>query len=175
MKNTAYRYAKFSACFFEPINCTMAKNCWWPSYFSCFSSTSIKWFPKQDCIITQSTAPGRFISVAKNTISSPAKCASYKGQPGLYSTINLPQDNSKNIIPCSVVTDLWQCTKWCITCSREPCHLHVAPGHGQLYGLKFKNKYTFLKLLGFKMIKNKSTLGVIIHKTNCFTKTQICK
>jgi hypothetical protein len=67
-----YLYAKFSACFLDPMSCTMAKNCWCPSNFSCFSSTNIKWWPKHDCIMTQSTAPGRLISVAKNTISSPA-------------------------------------------------------------------------------------------------------
>ena len=68
---TRHLNAKLSACFLVPINWTMAKNCCKPSYFSCFSSTSIKWWPKHDCIITQSTAPGRAISVAKKTISSP--------------------------------------------------------------------------------------------------------
>lgn len=100
-------YAKFSACFREPINCTMAKNCWWPSYFSCFSKTSMKLCPKHDCIITQSTAPGKLMSVARKTMSS----------------------------PCKVVIDLWQCIKCGITCSKDPCHLQAAPGHGQQYGL----------------------------------------
>ena len=36
-----YLYAKFSACFLVPISCTIAKNCWWPSNFSCFSNTSL--------------------------------------------------------------------------------------------------------------------------------------
>jgi hypothetical protein len=66
-----YLYAKFSACFLDPMSCTIAKNCWCPSNFSCFSSTNIKWCPKHDCIMTQSTAPGKLMSVAKNTISSP--------------------------------------------------------------------------------------------------------
>jgi len=96
-------YAKFSACFLVPMSCTIAKNCWWPSNFSCFSSTSMKWWPKQLCIITQSTAPGRLMSVARKTISS----------------------------PCSVVMDLCTCIKWAITCSRLPCHLQLAPGQGQ--------------------------------------------
>jgi len=88
------------------MSCTIAKNCWCPSNFSCFSSTNIKWCPKHDCIMTQSTAPGRLMSVAKNTISS----------------------------PCRVVIDLWDIIRWGITCSREPCHLQEAPGHGQEYG-----------------------------------------
>ena len=41
-KIDTYRYAKFSACFLVPINWTMAKNCWWPSNFSCFSKTSLR-------------------------------------------------------------------------------------------------------------------------------------
>ena len=48
-----------------------AKNCTCPSNFSCFSRTSMKWLPKQLCIMTQSTAPGRLTSVARNTMSSP--------------------------------------------------------------------------------------------------------
>ena len=71
------------------------------------NSTYIKWCPKHDCIITQSTAPGRFMSVARKTMSS----------------------------PCNVVIDLWTCIKWDITCSSAPCHLQDAPGHGQEYGL----------------------------------------
>ena len=39
---TYYLYAKFSACFLVPMSWTMAKNCWWPSNFSCFSNTSLK-------------------------------------------------------------------------------------------------------------------------------------
>ena len=66
-----YLYAKLSACLRVPMSWTIAKNCWRPSNFSCFSKTNMKWLPKQLCIITQSTAPGRFISVARNTISSP--------------------------------------------------------------------------------------------------------
>jgi len=96
-------YAKFSACFRVPMSWTMAKNCWCPSNFSCFSRTSMKWWPKQDCIITQSTAPGKLISVARKTISS----------------------------PCSVVIDLWICMRCDMTCSRLPCHLQLAPGQGQ--------------------------------------------
>jgi len=88
------------------MSCTMAKNCWWPSIFSCFSRTSIKWWPKQDCIMTQSTAPGRLMSVARNTMSS----------------------------PCNVVMLLWAVMRWTMTCSKLPCHLHEAPGHGQEYG-----------------------------------------
>ncbi len=48
--------------------------CWWLphfSFFSCFSSTSMKRKPKKDCIITQSTAPGRLMSMTRNTMSSP--------------------------------------------------------------------------------------------------------
>ncbi|KAE9545215.1 hypothetical protein AGLY_000758 [Aphis glycines] len=56
--------------------------------------------------MTQSTAPGRFMSVAKNTISS----------------------------PCKVVIDLCATIKCSMTCSNPPCHLHEAPGHGQVYG-----------------------------------------
>lgn len=97
------RYAKFSACLRVPISCTIAKNCWWPSYFSCFSKTNMKWKPKQDCIITQSTAPGRLMSVARKTISS----------------------------PCRVVMDLCWCIRWGMTASKEPCHLQEAPGQGQ--------------------------------------------
>lgn len=70
-KNQTYLYVKFSVWRRVPISWTMAKNCWWPSALSCFSSTSMKWWLKQDCIITQSTAPGKLISVAKNTMSSP--------------------------------------------------------------------------------------------------------
>jgi hypothetical protein len=36
----------------------------------------MKWCPKHDCIMTQSTAPGRLISVARKTMSSPAKIKS---------------------------------------------------------------------------------------------------
>lgn len=72
---------------------TMAKNCVCPSHFSCFSSISIKWCPKQLCIITQSTAPGRLISVAKNTMSS----------------------------PFNVVMFWWACWRWTITFSSWPC------------------------------------------------------
>ena len=36
-------YAKFSACLRVPINWTIAKNCWCPSNFSCFSNTNLKW------------------------------------------------------------------------------------------------------------------------------------
>ena len=71
----------------------------------------MKWCPKQLCIITQSTAPGKLISVARKTMSS----------------------------PCNVVMDLWTCIRCDMTCSREPCHLQLAPGHGQEYGLEFKN------------------------------------
>ena len=74
----------------------MEKNCCSPSYFSCFSKTSMKWWPKQDCIITQSTAPGRLISVARKTMSSPG----------------------------NVVIDLCRLRRWGMTCSRGPCHLH---------------------------------------------------
>lgn len=49
------RYAKFSASLRDPMSCTIAKNCWCPSNFSCFSSTNMKLWPKHDCIITQST------------------------------------------------------------------------------------------------------------------------
>ena len=66
----------------------------------------MKWQPKQFCIMTQSTAPGRFISVAKKTMSS----------------------------PWSVVILLCTCIKWDMTCSREPCHLQLAPGQGHEYG-----------------------------------------
>ena len=31
----------------------------------------MKWCPKHVCIMTQSTAPGRLMSVARNTMSSP--------------------------------------------------------------------------------------------------------
>lgn len=96
-------YAKFSACLRVPMSKTIAKNCWWPSYFSCFSNTSMKWWPKQDCIITQSTAPGKLMSVARKTISSPWR----------------------------VVMLLWACMRWDMTASKEPCHLQEAPGHGQ--------------------------------------------
>ena len=72
----------------------------------------MKWCPKQLCIMTQSTAPGKLISVAKNTMSS----------------------------PCNVVMDLWACIKCCMTCSREPCHLQLAPGQGQEYGLYEKRR-----------------------------------
>lgn len=37
--------------------------------------------------------------------------------------------------PCSVVMDLCEWTRWAITWSSEPCHLHDAPGHGHRYGL----------------------------------------
>lgn len=84
----------------------MAKNCWWPSNFSCFSSTNIKLCPKQLCIITQSTAPGKLMSVARKTISS----------------------------PCNVVMLLWCMIRCGITESSEPCHLQLAPGHGHKYG-----------------------------------------
>ena len=57
------------------------------------------------CYLTQSTAPGRVISVAKKTISS----------------------------PCKVVIDLWASQRCCMTLSRLPCHLHDAPGHGHTY------------------------------------------
>ncbi len=67
----------------------------------------MKWCPKQLCIMTQSTAPGKLISVARKTMSS----------------------------PCNVVMDLWTCMRCDITCSREPCHLQLAPGQGQEYGL----------------------------------------
>ena len=70
------------------------------------NSTYMKWWPKQDCIITQSTAPGRLMSVAKKTMSSPWR----------------------------VVIDLWTCIRCDITCSNAPCHLQLAPGHGQEYG-----------------------------------------
>lgn len=99
-------YAKFSACFLDPMSCTMAKNCWWPSNFSCFSSTNMKWWPKQLCIMTQSTAPGRLMSVARNTMSSPWR----------------------------VVILLWTLMRCGMTCSREPCHLQEAPGQGHMYG-----------------------------------------
>ncbi len=65
-----------------------------------------KWKPKHDCIMTQSTAPGKLMSVARKTISS----------------------------PCSVVMDLCWCSKWGMTASRDPCHLQEAPGQGQEYG-----------------------------------------
>ena len=54
---------------------------------------------------TQSTAPGRVISVAKKTISS----------------------------PCKVVMDLCASQRCCMTLSRLPCHLQDAPGHGHVY------------------------------------------
>jgi hypothetical protein len=38
------------------------------------------------------------------------------------------------LLPCRVVIDLWDIIRWGITCSREPCHLQEAPGHGQEYG-----------------------------------------
>lgn len=57
-------------------------------------------------IMTQSTAPGRLMSVAKNTISSP------------WSVVILLCD----IIKCG------------ITNSNDPCHLQLAPGHGHKYG-----------------------------------------
>lgn len=109
-----YLYANCIVCFRDPISWTIAKNFSSP-FFSCFSNTSIKWWPKQlcgrnikcsfvplfiknlcpknrTCIITQSTAPGRLMSVARNTISS----------------------------PCRVVMDLWFTKRWGITCSKDP-------------------------------------------------------
>ena len=98
-----------SASLAAPISCTTAKNCWWPSCFSCFSSTKMKYFSKQHCIITQSTAPGRLMSVARNTMSSPTK----------------------------VVMVLWAERRCSKTRSRSPpCHVQVVPGHGQEYGRK---------------------------------------
>lgn len=38
-------------------------------------------------------------------------------------------------LTCSVVMDLCTCIKCGMTASSEPCHLQVAPGHGQVYGL----------------------------------------
>lgn len=99
-------YAKFSACFRDPISWTIAKNCWWPSNFSCFSSTSMKCWPKHDCIMTQSTAPGKLMSVAKNTMSSPWRVV---------------------MLLCEVI-------RWGMTSSRLPCHLQEAPGQGHVYG-----------------------------------------
>lgn len=63
----------------------------------------MKWWPKQLCIMTQSTAPGKLMSVARNTMSS----------------------------PCKVVMDLWTCMRCDMTCSNDPCHLQLAPGQGQ--------------------------------------------
>ena len=54
---------------------------------------------------TQSTAPGRVMSVARKTMSS----------------------------PCSVVIDLCASQRCCMTFSRLPCHLHDAPGQGHMY------------------------------------------
>ena len=55
----------------------------------------MKWWPKQLCIMTQSTAPGRLMSVARNTMSS----------------------------PCSVVMLLCTCIRCDMTCSKE--HIFV--------------------------------------------------
>ena len=89
------------------MSCTTAKNCWWPSCFSCFSSTRMKYLSKQHCIMTQSTAPGRLMSVAKNTMSSPTR----------------------------VVMVLWAERRWSRTKSKfPPCQVQVVPGHGQEYG-----------------------------------------
>ena len=99
-------YVKFSACFWVPIIWTIAKNCWWFSCLSCFSSTSIKLCSKQHCIITQSTAPGKLMSVARKTMSS----------------------------PCNVVILLCVWIRWPNTSSSDPCHLHDVPGHGHAYG-----------------------------------------
>jgi hypothetical protein len=37
----------------------------------------------------------------------------------------------KHCLPCNVVILLCWCMRWGMTCSREPCHLQEAPGHGQ--------------------------------------------
>ncbi len=75
------------------------------------NKTSVNNLQTRVKILTQSTAPGKVISVAKNTISS----------------------------PCKVVIDLCASQRCCMTFSRLPCHLHDAPGHGHIYFKKQMN------------------------------------
>ena len=48
--------------------------------------------------------------------------------------IHLPFNKSviEMAVTCSVVMDLCACIRCGMTASREPCHLQVAPGHGQV-------------------------------------------
>lgn len=39
-----------------------------------------------------------------------------------------------NYTPCRVVILLWTLMRCGITCSKDPCHLQDAPGHGHMYG-----------------------------------------
>lgn len=87
-------YANFSACFLDPISCTITKNCWYPACFTRFSSSNLKWWPKHVCILTQYPAHGWLMCVAENTTSSPWR----------------------------VLIDLWDVIMWGITFFRQPCH-----------------------------------------------------
>ena len=54
--------------------------------------------------------------------------------------------------PCNVVMLLCDCIKCGITCSNDPCHLHDAPGQGQVYGL-WKRKWLVTPTLNTDLLK----------------------
>jgi len=54
--------------------------------------------------------------------------------PYLENKVTMQKVSCLTLLPCRVVIDLWDIIRWGITCSREPCHLQEAPGHGQEYG-----------------------------------------
>ncbi len=114
---------QFSACMRILMSCMTAKNCWWPSFFSCFSSTSMK----RDCIITQCIMPSMLMSLARNNPLVEWRCpvfqdlAKFRWNKGHYSLVYSFRSSSLLSNACTLASRMlgkedpcgWDCS-WCL-------------------------------------------------------------